>query len=58
VCRASACVPCPSGETFCADPEGIDSACFNLQTNPESCGACGRACPSSAPRCVAGVCRL
>jgi hypothetical protein len=35
---------------LCAD------GCKDLGTDPGDCGACGAACPASAPRCVSGLC--
>ncbi len=33
---------CAAGQTCCVSPAG----CFNLRTDPQSCGACGHACPA------------
>ncbi|MBK8173063.1 MAG: DUF4114 domain-containing protein [Sandaracinaceae bacterium] len=55
------CVPTSETETC----NGLDDDCngliddgFNLQTNPDHCGACGRACglPFTFPSCVSGEC--
>lgn len=41
--------PCPAGETDC------NGVCTNLQHDPASCGACGRAC-RDGDACVRGEC--
>ena len=53
LCVASACAPCPSGETAC----GTSGAtfCANLSSNDENCGACGNACPHGTT-CNGGQC--
>lgn len=41
---------CPAGQTACG------GVCFDLQTDPLSCGGCLRTCPTGA-ECLAGACR-
>jgi formylglycine-generating enzyme required for sulfatase activity len=43
------CAPCPSGETLCGD------LCVNEQTDTNSCGGCGAACPTGGT-CQSGAC--
>lgn len=44
-------VPCPVGRELC------DGQCWDLQSAPQHCGACGNACAySQYQECVAGVC--
>jgi prepilin-type processing-associated H-X9-DG protein len=38
-----------------ATPTGCDTACVDLKTNDDNCGACGTKCAMNAT-CVAGVC--
>jgi hypothetical protein len=45
-------VRCPQGQVRCG------GACILLDNDPYNCGTCNQACPASAPRCMAGVCRL
>jgi hypothetical protein len=39
-----------------------DAGCVDLQTDPENCGMCGRACPMAGPNtrmtCAQGVCNM
>jgi len=42
---------CPTGQTLCS------GQCIDLQTNPQSCGACGRVC-AQGQTCVNGACTL
>jgi hypothetical protein len=55
----SADTPCPTGFTCCnfATPLGYsDWGCFDLQSNPDNCGACGNMCRASEPVCCDGRC--
>lgn len=46
--------PCPGTLACC---EGVlGPACRDLETDPESCGACGARCPAEAPLCRDGQC--
>jgi hypothetical protein len=50
---APACQPqamCPGWQASC------DRVCVDLATDPDNCGGCGRGCPSSLRRCLAGIC--
>ena len=42
------------------DCDGSIDEDFNLQTNPQNCGTCGKVCSyaNGTPKCVAGVCQL
>jgi len=42
---------CNSGQSVCG------GVCVDKLTNAQNCGACGTACPSSAPTCTEGVCK-
>jgi hypothetical protein len=48
---------CPKGETHCV-AEPIQPFCANLNTDPESCGACFKACLPGEPgeACLSGTC--
>ncbi len=46
---------CVMGRTACGADKGR-SSCFNLQTDPTHCGACGTACAVDQ-LCIAGTCR-
>lgn len=50
-CSCNGSMGCGPGMTCCQAPSG----CFDLSTNPLSCGACGRACPGGFA-CQAGSC--
>ena len=51
LCSCNAGAACSAGQTCCVSPAG----CVDLQTDADSCGACGRACaPGFA--CAAGGC--
>jgi hypothetical protein len=49
ICRNGECV-CPPGQVMCAP-----TICFDLQTTPLACGACGNVC-ARGQSCVKGRC--
>jgi len=51
VCSCNGGNPCSANQTCCQSPGG----CKNLQTDPSSCGVCGRVCPNGF-FCSAGQC--
>jgi hypothetical protein len=50
-CSCNGGAGCGAAQACCLAPNG----CFDLQTSPASCGACGRACPAGFA-CQAGAC--
>lgn len=52
VCSCNGGAACIPGQTCCQTPNG----CRNLSTDPQNCGACGKACPSGS-LCVLGSCQ-
>jgi len=49
VCSCNGGAACPQGESCC------QAGCRNLNTDPQSCGACGRVCPPGFT-CLNGAC--
>lgn len=57
-CTAGMCGgTCPAGSTLCGAGAGNPGRCVNLQTDPNNCGMCGRAC-AAGQSCVMGTCRV
>ena len=50
VCPSNGDVACAGDATCCPD------GCFDLQTDPDHCGACQTACANPTPACVGGAC--
>jgi len=46
--------PCQEGETCCRTASG--NKCFNLNTDKNNCGQCGKVCTGIDEVCVDGVC--
>ena len=51
VCSCNSGSACAAGAVCCHTPSG----CFDLQTDPANCGACGWTCPAGTS-CQSGVC--
>ena len=57
-CSSSQCIlSCQPGFAACSGAAGAGCS-VDIETDPANCGACGNACGTGAPTCVAGTCSL